>query len=508
MYSILLVDDDVINRVAIVTMVDWQSLGFKITGQASNGKAALEFLENNKVHLIITDMKMPIMGGLKFIKEVRKKDKEVKVIALSSYDEFDLVRQAFKLDIEDYILKAELSNQYLTTFMLNIKEKLSKANNLIINSNQENDFEEYALGKKAIIGTEFENYYCLMIQIEDLESVRKRFVDLKNELFVPAEKILMQIPKVAKSCNVIEYTYSRLLVCYKTNEVEDESIRLLCRQVINVLKNYMNIEVSIGVSDWHQSSTKLLKSIEQAIKRLSLRYVYGDKKVFTEYESKEFDLKGTLAREKDYKKLLKSFKEFSDEELFQSQRNLFNKKEFENVDELKKKCINLIYFEALMLENNGDNIWNIWGRKVSFYNKFKPLVTSADVLMWMFNFDRCIMDYLKKKYENKINSDRQSIVKHYIDDNYANPDLSLREVASFEGLNEKYFSSKFKKECGMSFVEYLTKVRIDAAKSLIENTNMKLYEVSRAVGYNNAEHFARVFKKKVGISPREYGNRN
>ncbi|MDU7705844.1 MAG: response regulator [Clostridium sp.] len=63
MYHVLLVDDDMTNRIGIRSLLDWEELGFDVVGAVENGKAALEFLETATVHLIITDMKMPIMGG-------------------------------------------------------------------------------------------------------------------------------------------------------------------------------------------------------------------------------------------------------------------------------------------------------------------------------------------------------------------------------------------------------------------------------------------------------------
>ena len=67
-----------------------------------------------------------------------------------------------------------------------------------------------------------------------------------------------------------------------------------------------------------------------------------------------------------------------------------------------------------------------------------------------------------------------------------------------------YFSAKFKKETGVTFVEYLTDIRMEAAKKLIRNTNMRLADISDAVGYKSVEHFGRLFKKRVGMTPREY----
>ena len=95
-------------------------------------------------------------------------------------------------------------------------------------------------------------------------------------------------------------------------------------------------------------------------------------------------------------------------------------------------------------------------------------------------------------------------VRRYIMDNYADAELNLTEAASIAGLNESYFSSKFKKEFGTSFSDYLKNIRVNHARKLMENSNLKIYEISQAVGYRNVEHFTRVFKSCVGVSPKKY----
>ena len=89
-------------------------------------------------------------------------------------------------------------------------------------------------------------------------------------------------------------------------------------------------------------------------------------------------------------------------------------------------------------------------------------------------------------------------------DNYANPELTLKSVADFVGLNEKYFSSRFTKESGMTFSSCLTDIRMQQAKALMASTDFRMHEVSERVGYHNVEHFNRMFKRSFDVSPGDY----
>lgn len=89
-------------------------------------------------------------------------------------------------------------------------------------------------------------------------------------------------------------------------------------------------------------------------------------------------------------------------------------------------------------------------------------------------------------------------------DHYEDCELSLSKVADYVGLNEKYFTNRFTKETGENFSSYLTALRMQKAKELLKTTTFKVYEISEMVGYHNAEHFNRMFKKLNGITPAQY----
>lgn len=95
--------------------------------------------------------------------------------------------------------------------------------------------------------------------------------------------------------------------------------------------------------------------------------------------------------------------------------------------------------------------------------------------------------------------------KFYINEHY-NHDISLKLVAEHVFLNANYFSTLFKEETGINFIDYLIDTRIVAAKELLKRPGVKIYEVARIVGYEEVASFNRVFKKNVGVTPKEYVN--
>lgn len=512
MYQVLLVDDDMTNRLGIKNLLEWDYLGFEIVGSVENGKEALEFIKNNRVHLMITDMKMPHVDGIELMNEIRKYDNQMHIIAVSSYGDYELVRKAFKNNITDYLLKTDLSEQELKRLVLAVKEKLIKS------GIKEFEIKEHYL-KDVIFGNikdkknYFENYYLLVIDFGEMEMLEKRFQS-NTEILETVQEIIQSIPRVAQLGECIKYSEKSLLLCYKTEELEENQIYALSRQIRQVVYNYLGIDAYIGVSGWSNGEEDIHRALQQASERLALKYIFGKERIFTTDIIKSFDLSEVRKNQETFRDVLHCLKAMENEELTGKIGKAFGGFINEDIEILREKCLELLYLEALMLEEIGDSFYEIWGNNIDYLEKLKRLEENSMVMMWMYNYNRGLMEYLLKKYNYAIeiagrekDNDIQ-IVQHYIEDNYADSELSLSEIASIVNLNAKYLSVKFKKEIGMSFKEYLTKIRIDASKILIRDTNMKIEEISKAVGYNNMEHFIRVFKKINNMSPREYGKKN
>lgn len=126
--------------------------------------------------------------------------------------------------------------------------------------------------------------------------------------------------------------------------------------------------------------------------------------------------------------------------------------------------------------------------------------TTVAYLKALFHFalsarDKCSND----RYGNLIREARA-----YIAENFAKSDFSLNMISAHIGVSPSYFSSIFKQEMGQSFVEYLTKVRIDKACELLKCTNLRTAEIGESVGYNDPHYFSATFKKIMGQSPKDY----
>ncbi|HYE11086.1 MAG TPA: response regulator, partial [Patescibacteria group bacterium] len=128
MYKVLIVDDEVLVRVGLKTTIDWEANGFTVVAEASNGEQGYEQYKKHMPDVIITDIKMPKRDGLWLVEEVRKENRNAKILVLTCYDEFSFARKALKLGADDYILKSEVEDEELIAVIQSLKKKLDTYN--------------------------------------------------------------------------------------------------------------------------------------------------------------------------------------------------------------------------------------------------------------------------------------------------------------------------------------------------------------------------------------------
>ena len=152
--------------------------------------------------------------------------------------------------------------------------------------------------------------------------------------------------------------------------------------------------------------------------------------------------------------------------------------------------------------NNSMDFNEISGNVQNLYERVTQLDESS-MTNWIINMSMAISEKLRSTRNStsrRIITDAQNIVK----DRYMEPALSLDDVCADLGVSNSYFSSIFKKETGQSFVSYLTDYRMDRAEEMVLNTDEKSYKIAEKVGYQDANYFSYVFKKKFGVSPSKY----
>lgn len=151
-------------------------------------------------------------------------------------------------------------------------------------------------------------------------------------------------------------------------------------------------------------------------------------------------------------------------------------------------------------------------RKAIHYHSFDYLLKPIDPDILNETLEKAVMEWQKQKplqtastEEWPIEKNNMQEIKEFLQEHYQH-DISLQEIADRFFLSKEYISRKFKHEFNKTITDYVTKIRMEKAKQLLDTQNLKIYEIAHFVGYHNEKYFSKVFKKQVGMTPNEYRN--
>lgn len=497
MYKVMLVDDEKLIIEGLKNIIDWNEIGLEVVDMALNGKEALDKFTENKVDIIITDINMPRMTGLKLIKNIRDINLETKFIILTGYDEFSYAKEAIKYGVENYILKP-INEEELKETLIHIVKDLEKKDKKIVEILDKNrKLLQYINGK---LDREFIYSIENMLNLDIYKSkytVANIYIRLEYEgnLF-------------SNISNIIHDNTNTGYEILNSNE----------GQVVLINSWDDNIENKDIINYYEDIKNKIIEKIGSDIFISIGEPVDNIKEIDVSYTIAKELKKYSLTEEKNKCIYLDSIKN-------KVEKNINFKEEIDNINKLIiKKNISIIeeYIENI-LDNEELTPKNIYdfcikililldeiSNDLKVNKKYeRDNLSSTIVDLCNENTRENIKSFIFREVEELVERMNSNDIKYspviqqiinIIDERYYE-DLSLKTLACQYNINSSYLGQIFSKELGMSFSEYLNKTKNSKAKELILNTNMKINDISKAVGYIDASYFYRKFKKYYGVSP-------
>ena len=292
-------------------------------------------------------------------------------------------------------------------------------------------------------------------------------------------------------------------ILFGMNEPEEmEKILLKLNDIAKESKRVMKIKAAIGVGKIKDELIKVKESFEEAKEALSYRKMSQDGDVIYMEDIDKSEQVILLFDEKAQDKLFTAVKFGKEEDIHAVIRKMKEYLIKADMSSSSYQAYSMSVINALLvfarqqdleIEEVFDGIPN--------YLEIMQKYASADTFMeWLE--EQCIRLNASqgRERENKAKGIIEE-AKQKIQEEFGDPDIGLEKIAAEVGLTQTYFSSLFKKETGMSFVEYLTDTRMKEAMRLLKETSEKIYVVAQKVGYLESGYFSHVFKKKYGMSP-------
>lgn len=504
MKKVMLVEDEEFILQGIRCIIDWEEIAMTVSAMAHNGKEALEKFQEDPVDILVTDVEMPLMNGLDLIREVRRISPRTRCIILSGYDEFEYARTALKLDVEEYILKP-IDEEKLKDALVRAALRLEEIDRKDA-GNMEDKIGWHKLLKGKMTKEEAQEMYLMLPQIQEEEQVFCGVMKIDTGTLEGRDginEILRKLQHWEQRSKTIYLAPDTLfLLLYGESEEKEEEILEACRDFQDRLESDYGIMSFITVSGPIRDYEELAQGYKMSMKLQKYRMLEGYGSCINEAHIKDRKSGDVVIDEALLRKLI--LKKDKDgalnyiEDLF-----INNLKSQVSVDVLYQISLKIAILlqeikaeyklaQSRNLQDLSDMIEKIYQADDIFGLKTIFISEITEIITYLHTED--------SQYTPVVKQIMAEVQKNYRED------MNLKTLSYKYHMNASYLGQIFQKEAGCSFAQYLSNIKNSIAKDLILNTNMKINDIAREVGYPDTSYFYRKFKQCYGVSPASLRN--
>ncbi|HUX21188.1 MAG TPA: response regulator [Spirochaetia bacterium] len=494
MYRVVIVDDEEPVLDSFAFILEKESEDFALCGKARSGTEAIRIINELKPDLVFMDIQMPGIDGIDAITQLRIENPEIVFILATAYERFDVAQKAIPLGVFSYLVKP-ISRKALIGELNRAKLKLDQSRQRASHQLQDirflqktkEEMKNKFLGSLAWGNPTAEDWE-LFSRLFDLKCERGtiRLVGVKGELPPESrEAILGKFrERVQYKFNCFHTTMAgRLLLFFP----ENQNLAKLDGYIQKLAVELAPIEIEIGQGEGRHYS-ELATCFDEAYRSFDDSAVQG--KSYTT-EKNEMQRICTAFVKADFERGVPLFDGFW--------MRIFREEDFELGKAKMVALFTLLWAEidepvlsaARMDLNPAEAIMSL--RDLAEWRQW-----SSDVV--------CSLRKLLSNFEARALPQHLSKALSIIHEKYSQP-IQLSSVAEECKITASYLCRLFSEHIGTSFVEYLTKYRIEQAIVLLRENSLSIKEASNLVGFQDPNYFSRIFRRYVGMSPSDLTNR-
>lgn len=522
MYTVIVADDEEEIRSALVKTIDWNSLGFRLVGEASNGAEALDLTEKLCPDLLITDIMMPFIGGIELARQVREVRPSTQIVFLTGYEVFEYAKKAIQYNIISYLLKP-ISSEEMSHELVKIRKMIDdKFDQFKSNEQAKEHLDTLSFvmplvldgythvnavnnsgriiseaDKLGLVEPGVDISYCIMVSsIIDDNGINITSKSSINSFNLILDKYLKHVSFFSDGRVVT--------LLYGTRRTLEKYIHIAVEDIAQSVRRIIDCACFIGVSRTSDNITNLHELYVEAMNALSYNY------------DEEGNVRYISDVENDVFSDIERFEVFVAEEE-RCVRGGLPDEAAKAADELFEQIDNVSRYKLsanFIVPNLTSSVYKILYAVVNKEQTDKlqeecPL-QMADISGNVQNIKEyckklCVMAAQLVEEQCKSSGSRHcKLALDMIDKNFSDPDISLVSVSREICVSPNYLSSIIRKETGSTFIELLTKRRMKTAEDLLQFPSIKVKDVAIKCGYEDQHYFSYSFKKATGLSPIQY----
>ncbi len=526
MLKVVIVDDEPYIAMGLGKIIPWNDEGFEVVHTAMNGKDALNYINENPVDVVITDIQMPEMNGLELLEAVSREKPDIKFVVLSGYSDFSYVQTALRLHCMDYLLKPIQKEELLSILRkisqenqelqgdLDKKEKMQavyiehnlksilsgKADQSVI----EEVLEEHPLLEKA---SKLRYIHLCPIDIVNLEELDE--AEIKERLNNLYEKCRELLKDDADLC-VMDYAkeegdYTVGFIFHEDHHLKkDETENDFYEMLLGEIQPCVSSPLVLLAGKQVDSLERISRSYSSACMLRSFQGFASDKEIYIyEEEMLNNGVDGVVLCAESLDKLVSAVALNDKAKIQENVDLLFD--EMERVGFVQQSIsinMNYLLFRLIYLAVEQDESVN--QEEVMRYigaSTFERGIARGS-RVHLLKFANEYAEYIIQ-LRSKVSRGVLSDIEREIKENYSQ-NLTLRELSQKYFVNSSYLGQIFRKKYGVSFKDYLCEYRIDKAAHNLITTDKKIAMIAEEVGYKDLDYFITKFIEKKGMAPAKY----
>jgi two-component system, response regulator YesN len=528
MQSVLLVDDDIAVLEFLQIMVPWNACNFRLAGTCTNAYDALQQCREEMPDLILTDIGMLGMDGIELIKAIKGISQRPRFVILSCHDEFRYAQQAVQIGVEDYVLKETLETQTIVDLLINIRGKI-EAEEQLHHEVRKLHFQAHrsisALKEKWLkdllsmpvsedpswtqqleefgLKLGLPNWIPVFGRLHGVRDALKRYENEDTIKFI-VENAVEELLKDETDTLFFSYSakdFCLLFNCRKELKVNPhERITKLSKEIQRKLTLVLKLPFSIIVGGVVNDRAGIKREMSNLIQDAEqLFYCPAPEFIRTNESSHfQFDEEDPFVYYYEYADKMNRFilechpdtSEAVDPFIHFISSHKFSPKA------VKQFALRLVLDIMMKLKFNQQYT----NEKVQL--ELQQIGNIGELRDWLLQFVKqavSLMEQISNQSKKVEIGAAQKYVRLHLDQK-----ITLEEVAAQLHLNASYFSRLFKKETGENFIEYVTRIKMEKAKELLNGSDRTMETIAQMLGYENKGYFVKLFKQHYGVLPSRF----
>lgn len=485
MYKVIIVEDEEAARDHLSLIIKRKFPDFVILGEAENGQDCLKMINREKPHIILTDIRMPVMDGLELVERVSETYPEIRTLIISGYEDFEYARQAFRSGVEDYLLKPVKIEK--------LKEILDK---FVLSLQAEEDRKELRYLEDSVLKGKLDIDFASRSDTYRIALFRtgghvSRFHPARNS----SDDFISRGVRGIQGRDGNEWFY----LCAPRDFTRESFSKWILLRDSGHSSDYFTLvlhDSPAGLSELNGLFKSLCAHVDKSIRLGKETIVRTDQKIRSTAELHDLPDGSTI-------------------EFLLSTENLAELRKLlrEEIRYLREVDVPLIELEKRVKEFFAliQKGWkNLHGQTEKTEQEIAlelNLAESGDYADLNTRLDEILSEYLNVEKSTAAEGKMPLFFKavcRYVENNHGEK-ISIGDLSSRFNLSESYLSKLFRKHLDSSYGDFLKKCRIDSAKKLLRsNSDISIQEAARMCGFDDQFYFSKVFKQVCGISPTQY----